>query len=202
MSLVNKNNEPSTFTRYLLEGSSFELLYPKRPDKEIIKYLKKRLLEKRVTVACLHCRNWKTTLSVNNFEDNPKCPQCGARYVGILRRREYLEIVRKGAKGQIDEEEKKTLKEIKDSADLILPYGKKAIIVLAGIGIGPRTAKRILVKDRKMRKTFSKISLPPKEFTLGLRCSGNQTNNNFIRSSKALFVASPFLPPTIKTLFS
>jgi ATP-dependent Lhr-like helicase len=146
---INKNTEPSTFSRYLLEGSSFELLYPKRPDKEIIKYLKKRLLEKRVTVACLHCRNWKTTLSVNNFEDNPKCPQCGARYIGILRRREDLEIVRKGQKGKLDEEEKKTLKEIKDSADLILPYGKKAIIVLAGIGIGPRTAKRILVKDRK-----------------------------------------------------
>ena len=146
---VNKNNEPSTFTRYLLEGSSFELLYPKRPDKEIIKYLKKRLLEKRVTVACLHCRNWKTTLSVNNFDDNPKCPQCGARYIGVLRRREDLEIVRKGHKGRIDEEEKKTLKEVKDSADLILPYGKKAIIVLAGIGIGPRTAKRILAKDRK-----------------------------------------------------
>jgi len=146
---VNKNNEPSTFTRYLLEGSSFELLYPKRPDKEIIKYLKKRLLEKRVTVACLHCRNWKTTLSVKNFDDNPKCPQCGARYIGVLRRREDLEIVRKGHKGRIDEEEKKTLKEIKDSADLILPYGKKAIIVLAGIGIGPRTAKRILAKDRK-----------------------------------------------------
>ncbi len=147
--IVNKNDEPSTFTRYLLEGSSFELLYPKRPDKEIIKYLKKRLLEKRVTVACLHCRKWKTTLSVNNFEDNPKCPQCGARYLGILRRREDLEIVHKGHKGKIDEDEKKTLKEIKDSADLILPYGKKAIIVLAGIGIGPRTAKRILAKDRK-----------------------------------------------------
>jgi len=147
--VVNKNDEPSTFTRYLLEGSSFELLYPKRPDKEIIKYLKKRLLEKRVTVACLHCRKWKTTLSVNNFEDNPKCPQCGARYLGILRRREDLEIVHKGHKGKIDEDQKKTLKEIKDSADLILPYGKRAIIVLAGIGIGPRTAKRILAKDRK-----------------------------------------------------
>ncbi|NYT14169.1 MAG: hypothetical protein GKC01_06650, partial [Candidatus Methanofastidiosa archaeon] len=147
--VINKNNEPSTFSKYLLEGSSFELLYPKRPDKEIIKYLKKRLLEKRVTVACLHCRNWKTTLSVNNFDDNPQCPQCSARYIGILRRREDLEIVRKGQKGKLDEEEKKTLKEIKDSADLILPYGKKAIIVLAGIGIGPRTAKRILAKDRK-----------------------------------------------------
>ena len=147
--VINKNNEPSTFSKYLLEGSSFELLYPKRPDKEIIKYLKKRLLEKRVTVACLHCKNWKTTLSVTNFEDNPKCPQCGARYIGILRRREDLEIVRKGEKGKLDEEKKKSLKEIKDSADLILPYGKKAIIVLAGIGIGPRTAKRILAKDRK-----------------------------------------------------
>jgi len=154
--IINKNTEPSTFTRYLLEGSSFELLHPKRPDKEIIKYLKKRLLEKRVTVACLHCRKWKTTLSVNNFEDNPKCPQCGARYVGILRRREDLEIVHKGYKGKIDEEEKKTLKEIKDSADLILPYGKKAIIVLAGIGIGPRTAKRILVKDRKNEEDLFK----------------------------------------------
>lgn len=153
---VCKNNELSIFSRHLLEGSSFELLYPKRPDKEIIKYLKKRLLEKRVTVACLHCKKWKTTLSVNNFEDNPKCPQCGARYIGILRRREHLEIVRKGNKGKISEEEKKTLKEIKDSADLILPYGKKAIITLAGIGIGPRTARRILSKDRRNEEDLFK----------------------------------------------
>jgi len=153
---VSKNDEPSTFTRYLLEGSSFELLYPKRPDKEIIKYLKKRIMEKRITVACLHCRKWKTTLSVNSYEDTPKCPLCSARYIGILRRRDDLELVHRGNKGKLDEEEKKTLKEIKDSGDLILSYGKKAIIALAGIGIGPRTAKRILVKDRKNEEDFFK----------------------------------------------
>ncbi len=146
---VVKNSEPSTLIRYLFEGSSFELLYPKRPDKEIIKYLKKRLFEKRITVLCLHCRDWRTTLSVNSYDQHPKCPKCEARYIGILRRREDLEIVRRGYKEKLQGEEKKTLKEIKDSADLILPYGKKAILVLAGIGIGPRTAKRILAKDRK-----------------------------------------------------
>lgn len=146
---IVENNEPSSFTRYLFEGTSFELLYPKRPDKEIIKYLKKRLLEKRVTVACLHCRKWKTTLSVNSYEDIPICSNCGARYLGLLRRREYFEIVKKGYKGGISADEKKILNEIKDSADLTLNYGKKALIVLAGIGIGPRTAKRILLKDRK-----------------------------------------------------
>ncbi len=153
---ISKNNEPSTFTRYLLEGSSFELLYPKRPDKEILKYLKKRIMEKRITVACLHCRDWKTTLSVTNYEDNPKCPLCGARYIGILRRRDDIKLLRKGDKEKYDEESKKTLKEIKDSGDLILSYGKKAIIVLAGIGIGPRTAKRILVKDRKNEEDLFK----------------------------------------------
>jgi len=154
--IISKNQEPSTFTRYLLEGSSFELLYPKRPDKEIIKYLKKRIMEKRITVACLHCRNWKTTLSVNNYEDNPKCPLCGARYIGILRRRDDIDLFRKNSKGKLDDEEKKNLKEIKDSADLILSYGKKAIIALAGMGIGPRTAKRILLKYRKNEDDFFK----------------------------------------------
>ncbi|NMC76425.1 MAG: DEAD/DEAH box helicase [Candidatus Methanofastidiosa archaeon] len=154
--IICKNDEPSTFTRYLLEGSSFELLYPKRPDKEIIKFLKKRIMEKRITIGCLHCREWKTTLSVNSYEDIPKCPLCGARYLGILRRRNDLELVKKGTKGNLDEEDKKTLKEIKDSGDLILSYGKKAIIVLAGIGIGPRTAKRILVRDRKNEEDLFK----------------------------------------------
>ena len=48
------------------------------------------------------------------------------------------------------------MKEIKDSADLILPYGKKAIITLAGIGIGPRTARRILSKDRRNEEDLFK----------------------------------------------
>ena len=48
------------------------------------------------------------------------------------------------------------MKEIKDSADLILPYCKKAIITLAGIGIGSRTAKSILSKDRKNEEDLFK----------------------------------------------
>ena len=56
-----------------------------------------------------------------------------------------MKIVKKKLKKkELTAEELKELQNIRRSADLVLVYGKKAVLVLAGRGIGPQTAARVL----------------------------------------------------------
>jgi len=47
-------------------------------------------------------------------------------------------------KKELSNEEMKEFQSMRRSADLVIVYGKKAVLVLAGRGIGPQTAARIL----------------------------------------------------------
>ncbi|MHA2305387.1 MAG: hypothetical protein ACXACU_08330, partial [Candidatus Hodarchaeales archaeon] len=50
---------------------------------------------------------------------------------------------------KLERNDKKELNTAKKSADLILSFGKRAAFVLAGRGIGPKTAVRILREPHK-----------------------------------------------------
>jgi ATP-dependent Lhr-like helicase len=53
-------------------------------------------------------------------------------------------------------EESKKLETVKRTADLVIVYGKKAAIVLAGRGVGPQTGSRILARMHKTEDAFFK----------------------------------------------
>jgi len=77
----------------------------------------------------------------------PECPKCGSRLMGIIHKShdKTVNIVKKRLKKkELTPEELHTFQTARRSADLVIVYGKKAIIVLAGRGIGPETAARVL----------------------------------------------------------
>jgi ATP-dependent Lhr-like helicase len=79
--------------------------------------------------------------------------------IAVLRiyQTEIQKIASKWLKGgQLTEEEEEKLRHIKKSADLVIVYGKKAVIAMAGRGVGPETAKRILAKMYKNEEGFYK----------------------------------------------
>jgi len=57
-----------------------------------------------------------------------ECPRCGSRMVAV-------------ARGSLDN---RRHDELVKSASLVAEYGRPAMMVLAGYGVGPRTAARIL----------------------------------------------------------
>ncbi len=127
-----------------LEGitRSKELMQPIRADHTILMALKKRLNDELLYASCINCGSqWRLRVS-----DAPKriiCSKCQGRMIALLKsyERESLHNVKAGAD---DEKQKKEKQRIMRNANLVNEYGGRAAIVLAGRGIGPDSASKIL----------------------------------------------------------
>ena len=130
--------------RYYFKGATL----PLPPTKAILNVVRNRIFNTHVELACLHCMNWSTILKVKDIDEKFKCPRCGARMIAVTRPMEginKLKLFRKWIyRLPLSEEEKKLAEEMAKSARLYLTYGRKAVIALAGRGVGPSTAIRIL----------------------------------------------------------
>ncbi|MCL2147822.1 MAG: DEAD/DEAH box helicase [Methanomassiliicoccaceae archaeon] len=127
-----------------LEGitRSKELMQPVRADHAILMALKGRLEDEVLYASCLNCLNqWRQRVA-----DAPprfKCSRCGGNMVALLKgyEREGVKLIKKQGR---DEQEKKDALRVSRNANLVNEYGRRAAIVLAGRGIGPDGASRIL----------------------------------------------------------
>ena len=118
------------------------LMVPQRADRSILMALKKRLEDADITLVCTNCNNkWNTT--VRRADDKPRCSNCGAIKIAVLRRhnRDLAKIL---TKKERTKEENREAKRLHKNASLVLSYGKPAILALVGRGIGPDTAARVL----------------------------------------------------------
>ncbi|MFH0929131.1 MAG: DEAD/DEAH box helicase [Candidatus Aenigmatarchaeota archaeon] len=146
-------------------GFRYELqdaVKPDRPEKEIFKLFRNRLMNTKVRLLCINCGEYSLAGCVNDIEDEPKCGKCRSKLIAVTKhhRLENQKIVKKWLKGkELDNDEKVRLDTIKKSADLCIVYGKLACIVLAGRGVGPSTAFRILSKPRKEEEDLLKYIL-------------------------------------------
>ncbi|MFW9856289.1 MAG: DEAD/DEAH box helicase [Candidatus Thorarchaeota archaeon] len=125
-----------------------------RPSHLILEKVEKRIRNTWVRLVCMRpgCK-FEKVQRIETLKEDIQCPQCRARFVAVVHQKKT------GIKGllsrSIDKNKKLTPKEKKDldaatrSADLILSFGKRAAFVLAGRGIGPRTAVRILRSPQK-----------------------------------------------------
>ncbi len=126
---------------------SGELVVPERAEKEILKALKRRLKNTQVKLLCLNCLDWSSLTKVRRLPDEPKCGNCGAKFLGLIPRRgqEVKKLLEKERRGdELDEDESHRVKRVKDTGNMILTHGKEAIIAMAGRGVGPATASRII----------------------------------------------------------
>lgn len=128
-----------------LEGivRSKELMQPVRADHAILMALKKRLEDEVLFASCMNCGSqWRFRVG-----DAPKrftCPHCGGCMVAVLKGydRECVKLVKLK---ELSAQEKKDLQKFSRCANLVNEHGgKRASIVLAGRGIGPDAASRIL----------------------------------------------------------
>jgi ATP-dependent Lhr-like helicase len=117
---------PSPMAVEMLESYAPELIGMK-PESEILSALKARLEKRRFDLSCLYCKKW--TGSGTPLSAPDKCPNCGSGLLGVVNKSDKQ-------------------KSIQLTADLYLSYGKKALLALAGRGIGPETAKKVLSRGR------------------------------------------------------
>ncbi len=129
-------------------GRALAKYVPKNVVSEIVR---RRLLNKKVRLICMRCGHSYVSV-IKDLPDIISCPKCGVRYVGVSKdlSDNVIKIVHKGLKSGrnykfvLDNAEKDEFIRLKESAYLILNYGKKAVIALAAYGVGPETAKKAL----------------------------------------------------------
>lgn len=127
-----------------LEGitRSKELMQPVRADHSILMALKKRLEDEILFASCLNCGSqWR--FRVGDAPKRFRCPHCGGNMVAVLKgyERETIQVVKHK---ELTEQEKKDRLRLLRSANLVNEHGSRAVIVMAGRGVGPDTASRIL----------------------------------------------------------
>ena len=137
--------EASGVSRIGLEGivRSKELMQPRRADHTILMALRKRLEEEVLHASCLNCLNqWR--MRVSDAPQQIRCSKCGGNMVALLKgyERESIKSIKMKERS---EQEKKDAMRVSRNANLVNEYGgKRAAIVLAGRGVGPDSASRIL----------------------------------------------------------
>jgi len=121
---------------------SRELIMPQRADHSILMALKRRLEEETMNMSCLSCRTqWR--MKPKDAPERIACPKCGGLMVAALLpyNKEDIALLKKA---QPNEEETKEIRRMFKNASLVREHGPKAMMTLAGRGIGPDTAARVL----------------------------------------------------------
>jgi len=153
VSTLQRLEKPTPLAYHILAkyADVSELMAPERVLISNIDKMKKAIEAKNATLMCMKCGEWTTETKIKNLPEQPECEKCHAKllaltYFGqdITRLREILKKRQEGK--ELTQEELKDLVHARRTADLILSYGKKAIIALKVKGIGPETAFRILGK--------------------------------------------------------
>jgi ATP-dependent Lhr-like helicase len=121
---------------------SKELIAPQRADHSILMALKNRLEEEQMFMTCLNCKSqWK--LKVKDAPRHIHCERCGGKMVAALHSYNK-DDARLLSKKDLKEGEEIEVRRIYKNASLVNKNGKKALLCLAGRGVGPDTAARVL----------------------------------------------------------
>ncbi len=110
-----------------------DYLKPPKSDSSVITAVKRRLMRTDLSLKCLSCHNSRKRKVKMITKHELVCPKCNSKMVALLHPME------------IDREV--SAKKLTKSASLAKSHGERAALVIAGRGIGPDTAGRILRKQ-------------------------------------------------------
>ncbi len=133
---------------------------PSRPEAEIFKIFKKRILDTKLKFICINCGKYSVTKFVRDVGEM-RCLKCSSKLMAVVNpyQTEAVDLIKKYLKGSLTKGEKKKIERIKWTAELMLNSGREAALCLAGRGVGPDTATRILAKPRKTEDDLLKLIL-------------------------------------------
>jgi ATP-dependent Lhr-like helicase len=103
--------------------------------------------------------------TIGEVAEEPRCASCAS---GLLSPAFWTAsqvtklMSRKLARDVLSDDERSELAKARRAADLVLSYGRRAIIAQAVYGIGPQTAARILAKMDEEEETFYRELLEAK----------------------------------------
>ena len=120
---------------------------PTNLDKGILDLVKNRLAKTKHRMICARCGKWERVVETNKVKDPLVCPYCKGRQITVTFYSDYdlPKIIRKKHEGKkLSIEEKHKFQRSWKVASLVENFGKTAVTVMSGYGVGADTAARIL----------------------------------------------------------
>jgi len=120
---------------------------PANLDKGILDLVKARLAKTKHRLICARCGKWERVVETNEVKNILICPYCKARQITATYYSDYdlQKIIQKKYTGKkLTSDEKHKFDRAWKVSSLIENFGKIAITVLSGYGVGADTAARIL----------------------------------------------------------
>ena len=143
-----RTSEPSPLAKLIVEEKTrFEVMGEISEEDEVLKMMEERLLSKQFRLVCMAGNHWNSVRTVSTLEEAVTCPICGSKMVAAVNQSNdtFAKILAKRVKGEkLSKQEDREYKSAALTAELISRYGRTALVVLAGRGIGATTAARIL----------------------------------------------------------
>ena len=140
-------NKFSKLAEPLLDHTTKYYSSPASVDKAILDLVKKRLFKTKHRLICARCGKWQLAVITEEVKKNLSCKYCKSRQITttFYSDHDLVKIIRKKHDGKkLSAEENKRFKRAWKVASLIETFGKTAIIVLSGYGVGADTGARIL----------------------------------------------------------
>ena len=120
---------------------------PANLDKGILDLVKSRLAKTKHRLICARCGRWERVVETNEVKNILICPYCKGRQITATFYSDYdlSKIIRKKHEGKkLTSDEKHKFDRAWKVSSLIENFGKTAITVMSGYGVGADTAARIL----------------------------------------------------------
>jgi ATP-dependent Lhr-like helicase len=113
-----------------------------------------------ISLLCFKCSNLEEFVQVGALEDPPKCTNCDSSLLGVLFfGSRYAQAALRKKMDQkntapLNPQEMDVLSKARRSADLVLSYGKQAVVAQCVYGVGPQTAAKVLARMRPKEEEF------------------------------------------------
>jgi ATP-dependent helicase Lhr and Lhr-like helicase len=141
-------NEFSDLAKPIIEHSGKTAgAAPLSIEKGVIELVKERLEKTKHRLICIRCGKWERVMETREVPEEISCPSCRSRLVtaSFWSDDELSKIIRtRLAGGKLTPEQNHKFERAWKVASLVNNFGKKAVVVLAGHGVGADTAARIL----------------------------------------------------------
>lgn len=161
--------EFSTLADPILDHTAKYYSAPASVDAGIMEMVKKRLYETVMRLVCARCGVWDRTFEIAEAPERPTCPYCKGRQIAatFLADRDLPDIIRRNSDGKrISREERHRFEKAWKTASLIENFGKTALVVLAGYGVGADTAARILRNMVDEKNLFKQIYEAERQYVM------------------------------------
>ncbi|NDF29398.1 MAG: DEAD/DEAH box helicase [Nitrososphaeria archaeon] len=142
-----EQNKFSKLAEPILDHTTKYYSSPTSIDKGILDMVKARLFKTSHRFICARCGKWEKVMKTNEVETIPICPYCKARQIAVTFYSDHdlpKIIQNKIAGKKITADENHRFSRAWKTASLLENFGKTALVVLSGYGVGVDTASRIL----------------------------------------------------------